>query len=129
MGYRDRNEIAFPVFGISPLGGNCISEEIVTPAVADVPDELLLSGESGSVLLGDADSPFLLSENVDDSVAEVTQDVILPPPLVYDHRVGEYISTLAAMELDDQDISEYKRAAFEDEEEFRANAGFRKTME
>ena len=66
----------FPVFGISPLGGN----------------------------------------GVDGTDTEAV-------PLVYDARVDAFISKLAKMELDDQDIDLVKNEDYRQEQEYRRMIG------
>ena len=56
--------------------------------------------------------------------APITDDSVQKVPLVYDERVDEYVSELAVMEMDDQDISLAKQEVFLAEEEFRAKAGY-----
>lgn len=59
--------------------------------------------------------------------AAITDDSVQAVPLVWDDRVGAYISELAKMELDDHDLSLQKQKEFRAEEEFRAKAGYEKT--
>jgi hypothetical protein len=47
-------------------------------------------------------------------------------PLVYDSRVGNYISEQAVEELNDREISEQAAAEYEREQLFRTQAGFRR---
>ena len=47
-------------------------------------------------------------------------------PLVYSEEVGAYISEQAQEEIEDREMTEIQREADEEEEEFRAKAGFRK---
>lgn len=47
-------------------------------------------------------------------------------PLVYDERVGAWISKLAQIELNDRDISECRAREYRDQEEFNARAGYEK---
>lgn len=48
-------------------------------------------------------------------------------PLVYDARVGTYISKLAQIELNDRDISRDKARIWDQEATFRAQAGYEQT--
>lgn len=80
----------FPVFGISPLGGNSV----------------------------EATGP---------THAPVTTTEVQAVPLVYDDRVGECISDLAKMELDDRDFAERKARVYQEQSEFYAAAGYVKT--
>lgn len=59
--------------------------------------------------------------------AEITDDSVQAVPLVWDERVGEYVSELAKMELDDEDITLRKQKEFQAEEEWRAKVGYVKT--
>lgn len=59
-------------------------------------------------------------------MAEVRSTDIQGVPLVYDHRVGAFISEQAVDELNDRDISSARAEEFNREEEFRQKAGFRK---
>lgn len=47
-------------------------------------------------------------------------------PLVYDDRVGDWISKLAQIELNDRDISEQRAREYREQEEFNARAGYQK---
>ena len=60
-------------------------------------------------------------------MAAITNESVIKVPLVYDQRVGEYISELAQMELDDEDITLRKQRDFQKEEEWRAKVGYVKT--
>ena len=90
MSRKRPNNPEFPVFGISPLGGNSV-------------------------------------EATDTQYAEIRSEEAEAVPLVWDDRVGGYISDLAKMELDDQDISLEKSRAYNEEAEFRAKAGYEQT--
>lgn len=90
MARRKRNNLEFPVHGVSSLGGNAV-------------------------------------EATGSSRAAITDDSVQAVPLVWDERVQEYISELAKMELDDEDITLRRQKEFQEEEEWRAKVGYVKT--
>jgi len=63
-------------------------------------------------------------EGADAQHAPVTDTSIGKVPLVYDERVGNFISKMAQMELDDRDIALQKAQVYNEESEFNAKAGY-----
>ena len=61
--------------------------------------------------------------------AEVRDSSVQAVPLVYDPRVGNFISEQAVDDLDDRDDSIYKAKRWEKEAAWRAKAGVRKSIE
>lgn len=60
--------------------------------------------------------------------AEVRDTSVQKVPLFWDARVGAYISEQAIEELDDRDNSLAKAQVFNQEEEFKAKAGYRRSI-
>lgn len=87
---KKTNNPEFPVFGVSPLGGNSV----------------------------EATGP---------THAEITNPEVQAVPLTWDDRVGDNISDLAKIELDDRDYSEARARHYQEQEEFNAAAGYEKT--
>lgn len=63
-------------------------------------------------------------EGTGDGMAEVRDEDIQGVPLIWDSRVGAYISEQAIQELDDKEISEQKARIHQDEMDFRTKAGY-----
>lgn len=87
---RRRNNKEFPVYGVSPLGGNSVEAT------------------------GPINAPITVTD-------------VEAVPLLWDARVGGYISELAKMELDDRDISLAQAKLYNEDAEFRARAGYIQT--
>ena len=63
-------------------------------------------------------------EGTGDGMAEVRDTEQQGVPLIWDSRVGAYISEQAIQELDDKEISEQKARIHQDELDFRTRAGY-----
>jgi hypothetical protein len=60
-------------------------------------------------------------------MAEVRDTSVQAVPLVYDSRVGAYISEQAKQELDDRDVDLELAEQFREEEQFRLKIGYRRS--
>lgn len=68
-------------------------------------------------------------EGTADGFAPVVDASVQAVPLVYDPRVGAYISEQAVDELDDRDASRETSEQHRKEDEYRAKIGFRRSIE
>ena len=66
-------------------------------------------------------------EGTSSGMAEVRDTDTQAVPLVYDYRVGSYISEQAQQELDDRDDDLIREDEFRREEEFRSKIGYRRS--
>lgn len=66
-------------------------------------------------------------EGTSPGMAEVRDTSVQEVPLFYDSRVGAFISEQAVQELDDREADLEKARLWQEEEEFRAKVGFRKS--
>lgn len=60
--------------------------------------------------------------------AEVRDTSVQKVPLLWDDRAQAYISEQAIEELDDRDISLAKAQVFDQEEAFKAKAGYKRSL-
>jgi hypothetical protein len=67
------------------------------------------------------------AEGTGSGLAEVRDTAVQGVPLVFDRRVGNFISEQAVDELDDRDISLARADEFQREESFMVKAGFGRT--
>lgn len=67
-------------------------------------------------------------EGTGSGMAEIRDTSVQDVPLFWDDRAKAYISEQAIEELDDRDISLAKAKVYNEEEEFRAKAGFRRSL-
>lgn len=65
-------------------------------------------------------------EGTGDGMAAVRDTAVQGVPLFYDSRVDNFISEQAIEELDDREASLIQAEQFNEEEEFRTKAGYRR---
>lgn len=66
-------------------------------------------------------------EGTSTGMAEIRNTGVEAVPLVFDDRVGSYISEQAQQELDDRDYDLDREAEYQRETEFRQKIGYRKS--